>query len=290
MDDIAMMQSSPNKDQALQKTSYYDIDNAFSEVWFEAGNPHAINCATPSEVLHMIHQKGWHEYSLEGFFGILTPAPILFVEALAKFMSEQLQHQCDRDLPRTKFPRGISKSSQLQAHKATGVLLLLVLSLHSHVGWDRHDHHHNHSFVNSSYVNKKNVWDYRTLFEMLLCMEAWYKLKDVPKKQIDSGNAKAAICVAMDKYVATVNRKVGNGIDLVKTHAPLHTPIYISLVGCTVSFDSGPLESSHKDHCKKPSKLTQKRSDLVKEQKCSRHGKESPFLPKRCRYHSIHQE
>jgi hypothetical protein len=84
-------------------------------------------------------------------------------------------------------------------------------------------------------------------------MEAWYKLKDVPKKQIDSDDAKAAICVAMDKYVATVNRKVGNGIDLVKTHAPLHTPIDISLVGCTVSFDSGPLESSHKDHCKKPS-------------------------------------
>ena len=39
----------------------------------------------------------------------------------------------------------------------------------------------------------------------------------------DSGNAKAALCVAMDKYMATVDRQTGNGMNLIKTHAPLHT-------------------------------------------------------------------
>jgi hypothetical protein len=41
-----------------------------------------------------------------------------------------------------------------------------------------------------------------TIFEMLLCMESWYKLI----KKIDSGQAKATIIVAMtEKYVTTEN-------------------------------------------------------------------------------------
>lgn len=101
-------------------------------------------------------------------------------------------------------------------------------------------------------------------------MESWYKVKAVPKGQIDSGEALAAIRVAMEKCVSTVNRKEGNGMDLIKTHAPLHTPSDIRLFGCASNFISGPLESSHKDHCKKPSKLTQKRSDLMDEQVAKR--------------------
>jgi hypothetical protein len=97
-------------------------------------------------------------------------------------------------------------------------------------------------------------------------MEAWYKLKNVPRDQIDCGTAKAALCVAMDKYVATVDRQTGKGMNLIKTHAPLDTPEDICLFGCAANFDSGPLESSHKDHCKKPTKLTQKQGDLLEAQ------------------------
>jgi hypothetical protein len=68
----------------------------------------------------------------------------------------------------------------------------------------------------------------------------------------------------MDKYVATVDRQTGNGMNLIKTYTPLHTPEDIRLFGCAANFDSSPLESSHKDHCKKkPAKLTQKRGDLL---------------------------
>jgi hypothetical protein len=102
-------------------------------------------------------------------------------------MSEQLHHQFDHDLPRTKFPHGISTISQLQVHEAAGVILLLVLSLHCHVGWDKDNCSEQHCFVNSRFVNDKKVWEYRTLFETLLCMEAWYKLKKVLKSQIDPG-------------------------------------------------------------------------------------------------------
>jgi hypothetical protein len=52
MDYIARMRSSsPNEKEAsslLQDASYDDIENAFSEVSFEAGNLHGINRATPS--------------------------------------------------------------------------------------------------------------------------------------------------------------------------------------------------------------------------------------------------
>jgi hypothetical protein len=108
-------------------------------------------------------------------------------------------------------------------------------------------------------------------------MESWYKVKAVLKKQIHSGEALAAIRVAIDKYVKTVNRKQGNGMDLIKTHAPLHTPSDICLFGCASNFDSASLESSHKDHCKKPSKLTQKQSDQLEEQ-VSKHLSEKMIL------------
>jgi hypothetical protein len=94
VDDVARLRASPNKKESLQSASYHDLDNAFSDIWFGAGNSHGIHRATPSEVLHMI-QKGWHECSLEVFFGILSDAPTRFVETLAKRMSDQLQHQSD---------------------------------------------------------------------------------------------------------------------------------------------------------------------------------------------------
>jgi hypothetical protein len=174
-------------------------------------------------------QKGWHDYSPDCFFGILSDGPIRFLEALAKRMSEQLHHQSDCNLPRTKFPHGISTISHLQAHEAAGVILLLVLSLHCHVGWDKDNCSEQHSFVNSRFINDKKVWENCALLETLLCMEAWYKFKKVLKSQIDSGQARAAISVAMEKNVKTVDRQEGMGIDLTMTHAPLHTPAGIFL-------------------------------------------------------------
>jgi hypothetical protein len=55
-------------------------------------------------------------------------------------------------------------------------------------------------------------------------------------------------------------------MNLIKTHAPLHMPENIRLFGWATNFDSGPLESSHKDNCKKPTKLTQKRGDQLEAQ------------------------
>ena len=162
-------------------------------------------------------QKGWHDYSLEVFFGMLTKGPTKFLEILAKRMSEELSHQSDRDLPHTKFPYGISTISQLQAHEAAGVLLLLVFSLHCNVLWDKCASKCVHTlFVNSRYVDKRKVREYRNLFEMLLCMEAWYKVKNVPKRQIDNGQATAAIAAAMKDYVKTVAREQGHGMEFLK--------------------------------------------------------------------------
>jgi hypothetical protein len=106
-----------------------------------------------------------------------------------------------------------------------------MLALHSNLGWDKEISGNPHSFVNSRHVDEKKLRVYLTLFETLLCMEAWYQVKHVPKRQIDSGFATGAICVAMDKYVVTMDRQEGKGMDMIKIHAPLHTPVDISLFG-----------------------------------------------------------
>jgi hypothetical protein len=69
----------------------------------------------------------------------------------------------------------------------------------------------------------------------------------------------------MEKYVTTVDRQEGKGMDLTTIwNALLHTPVNISLFGCVAYFVSNPLESTHKDTCKKLSTIiTEECSDLL---------------------------
>jgi hypothetical protein len=66
-----------------------------------------------------------------------------------------LSHQSDRDYPWIKFLRPLSTLSQLQGHETLGVLLLLVVSLHSKACWAK-DSPDSNSFGRSKFVNPKD--------------------------------------------------------------------------------------------------------------------------------------
>jgi hypothetical protein len=103
---------------------------------------------------------------------VLTKKPKEFLDVLAGQISGVLSHQSDRDYPRIKFPRPLSTLSQLQGHETLGVLLLLVVSLHSKACWVK-DSPDSNSFGRSKFVNPKYIESFCHLFEVLLVYKTW---------------------------------------------------------------------------------------------------------------------
>jgi hypothetical protein len=142
-----------------------------------------------SEVLHTI-QKGWYIYTLQALYDMLSGKPLEFLDSLARRVSRQCRHQSDRDFPRLSFPNGIKSYKMLHAHEMSGLLLLLTICLHCHLGWDKN---HTGEITNNSFVRNKacskskslcRLKHFRELLQMLLCMEAWMKQGSVDRKMV----------------------------------------------------------------------------------------------------------
>jgi hypothetical protein len=174
-----------NDTETLQSLTFHNVANAFDNVCFGA-NEYGIHRATPSKVRHSL-QKGLYLYALEGFYSKMGGQSILdFLESLVQRVSLDCVHQSDRNMPRLKFANGIQSYANLQAHETTGVLLLIVISVHCKIGWDKNSAVSTsaNSFVCSQFCDVKHVLAYRDLFETLLCMEQWIKLPSVRKADV----------------------------------------------------------------------------------------------------------
>jgi hypothetical protein len=179
-------------------------------------------------------------------------------------------------MPRLKFSNGIQSYANLQAHETTGVLLLIVISLHCTIGWDKTSTTSatKNSFVRSQFCNVQHVLAYRDLFETLLCMEQWIKLPSIRKADVtrtgvgtkSESPAKTAIQIAMQKFVKTVNCTKGMGMKLTKAHSVLHVPDDVAMFESGKNWDSGPLESNHKENVKRKASLTSLCKDSLKDQ------------------------
>jgi hypothetical protein len=274
--DLTRLRESDNK-VVLQAMCFHNVRNAFDKVCFGA-NEYGIHRSTMSEVLHAI-QKGWYVYTLSALYELLSGKPMEFLDSLSRRVSRQCRHQSDRDFPRLAFPNGITSYKLLHAHEMSGLLLLLTICLHCHLGWDK-----NHtgditlnSFVRNSHCSRKRsrLKQFRELLELLLCMEAWMKQEKVDRKLVTprkrrgvnyESAAKEALRVAVSKYVKVVSRKKGHGLKHVKTHSVLHVPDDIFWFGSPNNWNSARVESGHKYHAKAPAQLTQRRKDRLEDQ------------------------
>jgi hypothetical protein len=205
---------------------------------------------------------------------------LYFLESLVRRVSADCVHQSDRNMPRLKFSNGIQSYANLQAHETTGVLLLIVISLHCTIGWDKTSttSASENSFVRSRFCNVRHVLAYRDLFETLLCMEQWIKLPSVRKADVtrtgvgtkSESPAKTAIRIAMKKFVKTVNRTKGMGMKLTKVHSVLHVPDDVAMFGSGKNWDSGPSESNHKENVKRKASLTSLCKESLEDQVATR--------------------
>jgi hypothetical protein len=131
-------------------------------------NMAGINGCTLGEILHQL-QKGWITVTLDEFYKVvLTKKPKEFLDMLAGQISGLLSCQSDRDYPRIKkFLRPLSTLLQQQGHETLGVLLLLMVSLHSKACWTK-DSPNTNSFSRSKFVDPKEIESFHYLFEVLL--------------------------------------------------------------------------------------------------------------------------
>ena len=118
----------------LRGMSQKFIWNAWYEIRFALHNDFGIHGACPLEILHWV-LLGMYKYSREMFFmqtgdkTILAGAMNICCSSLGWFF----QRQSDKRYPRTKFKSGI-RSSYLQGHHFTGVILILATAVRTTKG------------------------------------------------------------------------------------------------------------------------------------------------------------
>ena len=177
------------------------------------------------------------------------------VDVICKIFGRQLQHQSDRNLPRTYFPKGITPSNdkkglmtkkKISAHEEPGVIVLLLLMLCSSWG-DK---------TLNDLMGGSRLASFIHLFELLLMYEEILKVHEISRRK--AKQLAIYTPLFLDHFKRTVNRYAGMGCNFIKFHLPLHISDDILRNGVCQNSSSGPGESRHKSSCKQPAKLTQR--------------------------------
>eukprot|EP00980_Cylindrotheca_fusiformis_P015816 scaffold4629_cov75-Cylindrotheca_fusiformis.AAC.1 len=253
-----------NDAEHFRLLSHHPIKNAFHKLCFGC-NAENIHMGCPAELLHM-HQKGLCirciealEHMIRGCLEHINGIPVAAKQVNIKVTLEELNklgheyggmlnHQSDRDLPRTKFKNSLFSTTKKAGHEHAGVLLNLLLAMLSDRG--------RQILLEHRTINEGPLEDKVYLFELALCFESWLR-KDVYHRS-ELENLQEGLNHYVDHVRNTCHRK-GMGPLLIKNHLVLHVPEYIDRWGPPAGWDSGPSESHHKTEVKIPANNTQRR-------------------------------
>lgn len=269
---------------------YLKNGNAFHSLQF-CDPDRGVHGATPAEIVHML-QQGLLQYAASGLFSCRRtnqsfsrkrkapqaelnaeviyepPDPdeesrlFVFSESVkaeldeySKIIGKQLQHQSDRSLPRTSFPKGICPSNDkgglrskknIRAHEEGGIILLLLMIMCSSWAED----------VLDQRMGQLRLASFIQLFEQLLLYEDLLKAHAISRRHVYL--LKRYTPILLNHFSRTVNRTEGVGCNFIKFHLPLHIGDDILRNGVCQNSSSACGESGHKAKCKQPAKQTQR--------------------------------
>ncbi len=242
--------------EALKNLSQHRIFNVFYDLPFGLHNNLGIHGACAMEVLHWL-QLGLEKYGKGSFFeqtgeGTKTARS---VNSIAAQMGYLFKRQSDRDLPRTKFTKGLQKG-KLMAHKMTGVILVLLAVLTSTAGREAIMACRSPQEVN--FPDEQAINDWISLLELLLQFEEWLKQ---PSMRVDTVmRLRTKVREFMTIFKSVANRQTGMGLRTNCFHATKHVPEDILFFGPPHCVNTNCNESHHKPD-KKSAKRTQKRPE-----------------------------
>jgi hypothetical protein len=194
------------------------------------------------------------ELSRQGVFGTNYCKSI---DILAKRYGFYLQHQSDRNLPRTHFNSNYTSVSYKNANEMSGIFIVFLMLFSTTEG------------VNLDKVlgNKRSA-QYIHLFELMLMLEYFCKAESHKRQSILM--MQKTMPLILETLKNTLNRQEGNGMKIIKFHLPLHFAEDMLRFGSMANYDSGIGESHHKDFAKKPSQNTQRRKSVFEIQTAQR--------------------
>ena len=254
-----------NDEEALQMLSQHNFTNAFWQCHFGLHNNAGIHGACMLDILHTLY-LGIFLRVRDAFFAQVGPTSQTATEldALAKEYGVLLERQSERDLPKSKFSKGIM-GGKLMAKEYEGVLLLIALLLRCSAG--RKLLSTSAAIINKTHVksfeHEHQRRDWILLVETLLGWIQWLKSSEMQVRHVDASEWKHRYIMHLIKKI--MNRTAGMGMKFVKFHLITHLTAHIKQGGVPMIFDTGTNESGHKP-TKTAAMLTQKRFDTFDKQ------------------------
>ena len=254
---MAMIQALIDERDAmgLKALSQQAIVNCWYKIRFALHNDYGIHGACPLEILHWL-LIGQYKYARGMFFGQTGPESKLTVKinAIASQMGYLFGRQSDRDLPRTKFSKGIKKG-KLMGHEMTGLMLVLAATLRPTKG--------RNNLLNESrgtqklyFATKGHILDWLMFIETLLQMEAWLTQRQLPKASVERFGIKIKELMNMAKQIGKRTEKMG--FKTFNFHAGVHLAEDIINFGVPIHVNTSANESHHKGD-KRCARRTQRR-------------------------------
>lgn len=238
---------------ALKELSQQFIFNMWYEFGFGLHNQLSIHGACPMELLHWI-QLGMYKYSRSTFFQRLGPYTEIsrIINTIASEMGWVFQRQSDREIPRTKYTKGIQKGG-LMAHEMTGLMLVLVATLRSTGG---------RAAIladnNTNFPDEKAISSWIMLLELQIEFEQWLKSKTMSVAIVLRLRTKVRELMALTKLIG--QREKGMKYKTNNFHSTKHVPDDILMFGPPHCVNTKSNEMHHKKD-KKSAQMTQKRPD-----------------------------
>ena len=211
---------------------------------------------------HMSHAKVYEaDDDNQTELNVFSPSYSKIFDERAKEYGKLLQHQSDRDLPRTYFAQGIIPSDgklkknkkKFAAHEQQGCMLVVLLILQS----EQADYFEKH-------MGKEKLAAFISLFEKCILLENLLQAECLTTDDVEVIGK--YIPLLMDLYKRSINRKEGMGNKFVKFHLIAHLYDDLKRNGVCQNTTSGPGESRHKIACKQPARNTQRIADLFEGQ------------------------
>ena len=201
------------------------------------------------------------------------------VDELAKKLHRFLRWQSDKSLPRTSFPKGITKLTKMQGNERTGVLLvLLIILVMEHWSYWRIPRRNpnaavsvkadENGYLECALSSERFNNTVKSIY-LLLTFEALMKCEKIPvavTKKIE-----LFIPDFLDQVLRTFARHEGVGDNLVKNHLPSHFIQDVRRLGAGPNFDSGVGESLHKTAAKETGRRTNMNSSTFEFQTGTRY-------------------
>lgn len=239
--------------EELKRMSQHRVWNAWYELRF--GHKDGVHQSCPIEILHWI-LLGMYKYSRTCLFEQTGASSILSknLNATCMNMGFLFQRQSDKEVPRTRFSRGVM-AGKLMGHEMSGMMLVLASVLRCSRGrnllLDTARGKQKDFFCDNSFIT-----DWIMLIETQLQFEAWLCLPELQVKSVERAKTKVLELMGMSKQIA--KREKGMRFNTMNFHGTKHVPDDLMNFGAHGNVNSRSNEMHHKRD-KKTAMRTQKR-------------------------------